>query len=89
MWYQSKKGEQIYNNYILSPIIIFILINFCNDIEQSASQISVISDVVEEISKEIKDASKKYTYVITSGGIGPTHDDVTYEGKYYVKDYQI
>ncbi|KAL0111640.1 hypothetical protein PUN28_013079 [Cardiocondyla obscurior] len=43
-------------------------------------KISVISDDVEEISKEIQDASKKYTYVITSGGIGPTHDDLTYEG---------
>ncbi|XP_012235907.1 FAD synthase-like isoform X2 [Linepithema humile] len=43
-------------------------------------KISVISDDVEEISKEIRDASNKYTYVITSGGVGPTHDDVTYEG---------
>lgn len=43
-------------------------------------KISVISDDVEEISEEIKDASNKYTYVITSGGIGPTHDDVTYKG---------
>ncbi|EFN82881.1 FAD synthetase [Harpegnathos saltator] len=43
-------------------------------------KISVISDSVEEISKEIRDASSKFTYVITSGGIGPTHDDVTFEG---------
>ncbi|XP_039304115.1 FAD synthase isoform X2 [Solenopsis invicta] len=57
-------------------------INFNDDNfrPQNKSLISVISDNVEEISKEIKDASSKYTYVITSGGIGPTHDDVTYTG---------
>lgn len=56
-------------------------------IMSSVLQISVISDNVEEISKEIKDASSKFTYVITSGGIGPTHDDVTYEGKNTVSTY--
>lgn len=40
---------------------------------------------MEEISKEIKDASSKFTYVMTSGGIGPTHDDVTYEGEYCIQ----
>lgn len=28
----------------------------------------------------MQDFSKEYTHVITSGGIGPTHDDVTFEG---------
>lgn len=42
--------------------------------------IAVIPDDVEEIADTIKHISEKYDLVFTSGGIGPTHDDVTIEG---------
>ena len=47
-------------------------------------QVSVIPDDLDTIAKEIADFSRTYNYVITAGGIGPTHDDVTFEGSHTV-----
>ncbi|XP_070557327.1 FAD synthase-like [Ptychodera flava] len=43
-------------------------------------RVSVIADSLAAISKEISEFSSNYTHVITAGGIGPTHDDITFEG---------
>ena len=37
----------------------------------------IVSDDVKEIVEEVRRLSQKFDIVITSGGIGPTHDDVT------------
>lgn len=37
----------------------------------------VVSDVAEDIIAAVQALSARYTYVFTSGGIGPTHDDIT------------
>ncbi len=43
-------------------------------------RIHTIPDVIETIAGEVKTFSQTYDYVFTSGGIGPTHDDLTIEG---------
>uniref|UniRef100_A0A8C8VGG8 FAD synthase n=1 Tax=Pelusios castaneus TaxID=367368 RepID=A0A8C8VGG8_9SAUR len=43
------------------------------------ARISVIPDDVDTIAMEISSFAAKFNYVLTSGGIGPTHDDVTFE----------
>ena len=40
-------------------------------------EIRIISDESEIIIKTVREFRKKYTYVFTTGGIGPTHDDIT------------
>ena len=40
-------------------------------------EIKVIQDKQNIIEKSVIEFSKKYNYVFTTGGIGPTHDDIT------------
>jgi molybdenum cofactor synthesis domain-containing protein len=40
-------------------------------------EIRIVSDDQEAIVEAIQSLSQRYTYVFTSGGIGPTHDDIT------------
>lgn len=40
----------------------------------------MLPDQQEIIAKEVAALSPHFTHLITSGGIGPTHDDVTFEG---------
>ncbi len=44
------------------------------------SRVVVVSDDVDEITKEIRRLRNEVDVVITSGGVGPTHDDVTIKG---------
>ncbi len=40
-------------------------------------EVRVVSDDEEQIMRAVNDLRMKYTNVFTSGGIGPTHDDIT------------
>jgi molybdenum cofactor synthesis domain-containing protein len=40
-------------------------------------EIRVVGDVEDEIVEALNALRRRYTYVFTTGGIGPTHDDIT------------
>ena len=54
-------------------------------------EIRIIQDKKKIIVDSVKLLSKKYNYVFTTGGIGPTHDDITSESiaKAFNKKYEI
>ena len=41
------------------------------------SEVRIIPDIEKKIIFNVLDLSKKFKYVFTTGGIGPTHDDIT------------
>jgi molybdenum cofactor synthesis domain-containing protein len=41
------------------------------------SEVRVVPDIEEEIVAALNALRRRYTYVFTTGGIGPTHDDIT------------
>ncbi|KAF2032473.1 Molybdopterin binding protein [Setomelanomma holmii] len=52
---------------------------FCFSLGINLRRVEVIADDEGEIVEAVRRMSKNYDMVVTSGGIGPTHDDITYQ----------
>jgi len=50
-----------------------------NGVGVTLSEVRVIPDIEAEIIETVNALRARYTYVFTTGGIGPTHDDITAE----------
>jgi len=53
------------------------LANWLNSIGVKVNEVRVIPDIEETIVKTLNILRKENEYVFTTGGIGPTHDDIT------------
>jgi molybdenum cofactor synthesis domain-containing protein len=54
--------------------------DFCSDLNIELCEVRVIADEIDDIVKAVNALREKFTYVFTTGGIGPTHDDITADG---------
>jgi molybdenum cofactor synthesis domain-containing protein len=50
---------------------------FCTDLGIDLREVRVVADVEADIIAALNALRARYTYVFTTGGIGPTHDDIT------------
>lgn len=48
-----------------------------NDLGIRLSEVRVVADIEAEVVDAVNALRARYTYVFTTGGIGPTHDDIT------------
>ena len=71
----------IIGNEILSgrtqDVNVVVLSKWLNDLGVKLDEVRVIPDKEDAIIKTINEVKKNFNYVFTTGGIGPTHDDIT------------
>ena len=71
----------IIGNEILSgrtqDVNVVTISKWLNELGVKLEEVRVIPDKEDSIVKTINDVRKKFNYVFTTGGIGPTHDDIT------------
>lgn len=53
--------------------------DFCTELGIELKEVRVVADERPAIIEAVRALSARYTHVFTSGGIGPTHDDITAE----------
>ncbi len=51
--------------------------DFCADLAIDLMEVRVVADIEDDIVAAVNAVRARYTYVFTTGGIGPTHDDIT------------
>ena len=77
-------GIVVIGNEILSGKVVDTNSPFlCQELRElgvDVERIVTIPDGVEVIAEHVRAMSEAYDFVFTSGGIGPTHDDVTLDG---------
>lgn len=69
-------GDEILSGRTKDKNIGYIA-EFLTNIGVDLEEVRVVSDVRERIVEAVNALRGRYTYVFTSGGIGPTHDDIT------------
>ena len=71
----------IIGNEILSgrtqDVNVASISNWLNELGVKLEEVRVIPDKENTIVKTVNELRKKFRYIFTTGGIGPTHDDIT------------
>ena len=70
-------GNEILSGRTIDKNISFLALWLNNSVGIKVSEVRIVPDIEKEIVKNVLSLSQKNNYVLTTGGIGPTHDDIT------------
>ena len=70
-------GNEILSGRTVDKNIPFLALWLNNNLGIKVNEVRVVPDVQSKIVENVLSLSKKNNYVLTTGGIGPTHDDIT------------
>ncbi|MEM8751022.1 MAG: competence/damage-inducible protein A [Pseudomonadota bacterium] len=69
-------GDEILSGRTKDKNIGFVA-DYLTNMGIDLKEVRIVSDDLEQIAEAVNALRAAYTYVFTSGGIGPTHDDIT------------
>ena len=69
-------GDEILSGRTKDKNIGYIA-DYMTNIGIDLREVRIVPDVMDEIVDALNALRARYTYVFTTGGIGPTHDDIT------------
>ena len=69
-------GDEILSGKVEDANARFLIIEL-RRLGVALRRIVVVPDVTSDIAAAVREASRRFDYVFTSGGVGPTHDDLT------------
>lgn len=72
-------GDEILSGKFADENAVF-LIGELRSLGVTLCRIAIIPDDLDDIATTVKSFSERFDHVFTSGGVGPTHDDLTMEG---------
>lgn len=69
-------GDEILSGRTVDANLNFLALNLA-ELGVNLKEVRVVPDIESEIVAAVNALRPKYNYVFTSGGVGPTHDDIT------------
>ena len=70
-------GNEILSGRTADQNVSYLASWLNNSLGIKIGEVRIVPDIESKIIKSVLTLSKSYNYVLTTGGIGPTHDDIT------------